>query len=128
MRTSKQVDQDGPPAVSPDDAGGCGAAWICEHRRDARRAMLGFRRATQGAHLTDWQVIDRQVLSFGRGDHGHILINTKDEAIDVAITTRLVAGRHKNLLGSDTVDVGDDGSIRLTMKPLSAVALLAGSE
>ena len=28
-----ETDQDGPPDVSPLEAGGCDAAWVCEHRR-----------------------------------------------------------------------------------------------
>jgi alpha-amylase len=123
-----ETDQDGPPQVSPHDAGGCGAAWICEHRRGARTAMLKFRRATIGTELVNWQIIDNRVLSFGRGDKGHVLINTHDEAISVSVSTGLATGTHVDLLGSGDITVGDHGQLSISVEPLSVVAILADSE
>jgi alpha-amylase len=123
-----ETDQDGPPGVSPHDSDGCGDAWICEHRRNARVGMLEFRTATQGVELVDWQVIDGRVLSFGRGSQGHILINTHDEAVNVSVSTSLPAGSHADLLGGGNVDVDDHGRIETSVEPLSVVAVLAHTE
>ena len=120
-----ETDQDGPPAASPHDAGGCGDAWICEHRRDARSAMLEFRRVSHGAELTNWQITDSHVLSFGRGDRGHILINTGEQAIDVGAPTALAAGRYADLLSGRDVQVSDDGFVVASLGPHSIVAILA---
>ena len=120
-----ETDQDGPPESSPHDDDGCGDAWICEHRRDGRTAMLKFRRATAGEELTNWQIIGGQVLSFGRGNQGHILINTHDEAIDISVTSDLAEGRYIDLIGGDPIDVGEQGHINLSLEPLSIIAILA---
>lgn len=121
-----ETDQDGPPNVSPHE--GCDDVWVCEHRRDSRAAMLQFRSAVQGSELTNWQIIDGRVLSFGRGDRGHVLINTSDESADINVVTRLAAGAYADLPGGSNVEVGEDGHIRLTLGPLSVAAILAENQ
>ena len=121
-----ETDQDGPPGISPHDA--CGSAWVCEHRRAARATMLGFRRATAGAELSNWEVIDGRVLSFGRGDTGHVIINTHDDAVDVAVISSLPEGVYADLVNGKQVEVGDAGLIRLSLEPQSVIALLAGTQ
>jgi hypothetical protein len=90
--------------------------------------MLGFRRATAGTELTNWQVVGERVLSFGRGDRGHVLFNTREEPVDVEVATSLAAGRYEDLLTGRQVDVDDNGRIALSLEPTSVVVLLAGSQ
>jgi len=122
-----ETDQDGPPESSPHDDDGCGETWICEHRRDPTTAMVGFRKATAGTELVHWSIANDSVISFGRGDKGHILINTGDQAADVIVDTELPSGDYTDLIGARPIAVGD-GVIETTLEPLSVVAVLAGSE
>jgi alpha-amylase len=123
-----ETDQDGPPAGSPHNADGCGKLWICEHRREARSMMLEFRRAIQGTVLTNWQIINGRALSFGRGDRGHILINTGEQAITVSAPTALATGRYADLLSGRNVQVTDDGLVVVSLEPQSVVAILADTK
>jgi alpha-amylase len=121
-------DQQGPPDVSPHDAGGCGETWICEHRRDPTIAMLGFRKATEGRELIHWDIADDSVISFGRGDRGHILINHSDRPIDVAVATGLPSGDYVDIVGGRPITVNENGLIEETIEPLSVVAVLEDSK
>ena len=120
-------DQQGPPDISPRDAGGCGETWICEHRRSSTTAMLGFRKATEGQELLHWDIADDSVISFGRGDRGHILINNSDQPIDVAVATGLPPGDYIDIVGGRPITVNEDSLIEQTMEPLSVVAVLEDS-
>jgi len=87
MSSYEFVDGDqGPPESSPhDDASGCGNEWVCEHRRSAIASMVKFRRETAGTGVTNWAIIGDKVLSFGRGDKGHIVINIGEQTIDITV-------------------------------------------
>ncbi len=120
-------DQQGPPDVSPHDAGGCGETWICEHRRDSTTAMVSFRKATAGSELVHWDIVNDSVISFGRGDKGHILINTGEQAAVVIVDTELPSGDYIDIVGARPIAV-KDGVIETTLEPLSVVAVLANKE
>jgi len=123
-----ETDQDGPPDVSPHDAGGCGDQWICEHRRDATIAMVGFRRATAGTEIVHWNIVNDSVVSFGRGDSGHILINIGEQAADVMVNTELPPGDYSDIVGARPISVNEDGVIEVFLEPQSVVAVLANEE
>jgi alpha-amylase len=118
-----ETDQDGPPEVSPLEAGGCDAAWICEHRRAVQVRMTEFREATAGAELVHWHITD-DVVSFGRGEIGHIAMNTGTSAVHVQVPTGLPPGRHSGLVNGATVIVNDEGVADIALGPLSFVAIL----
>jgi len=120
-----ETDQDGPPEISPHDTGGCGDAWVCEHRRDLTVAMLKFRKATQDAELFSWSIVNDAVLDIGRGDSGHALINTAEEPIDVTAQTMLKPGTYTDLVAGLAVEVGAHGMLHITIAPQSVVAILA---
>ena len=83
-------DGQGPPATSPlDDSNGCGHDWVCEHRRPAIANMVAFRRAADGADVVNWQISDGKVVSFGRADIGHVVINVSEQAIEIEVPTSL---------------------------------------
>jgi alpha-amylase len=117
-------DQQGPPDVAPGSPGGCGAAWICEHRRDVQRRMVEFRAATAGAELSNWQIIDDAVIAFGRSELGHIAINASNESRSVRLQTSLAPGRYKSLVSGDPVTIDEDGATDLTLGAMEFVALL----
>lgn len=121
-------DQQGPPDVSPHDAGGCGESWICEHRRESTIAMLQFRAATRTVESFSWAIIDNAVLSIGREDKGHVLINAADRALNVSAATSLPPGEYSDLISGRTVSVDDSGAIAMPLEPQSIVAVLTNKE
>jgi alpha-amylase len=123
-----ETDQDGPPDLSPHDAGGCGDAWVCEHRRDLTLAMLKFRKATANAEDSSWSVENEAVLSIGRGDWGHAIINTADQAIEVAVQTGLFPGRYIDLVSGHPVAIDERGMLHMTIDALAVVAVLTENE
>lgn len=119
-----ETDQDGPPDASPRDAEGCGTAWVCEHRRAVQERMAEFRAATAGAGLVNWR-IDGDVVSFGRGEIGHILINTGASTARVEVPTSLPAGRYAGLINGTPVNVDERQMTTLILEPLSFIAILS---
>jgi len=133
MSSYEFVDGDqGPPESSPhDDASGCGNEWVCEHRRSAIASMVKFRRETAGTGVTNWAIIGDKVLSFGRGDKGHIVINIGEQTIDITVPS---TGQYCDVIkngvrGEDCSQAQisvNDGVMNVSMEPLSAIAILAG--
>jgi len=107
----------GPPESSPFDDAGCGAGWICEHRSTTITDMLAFRRAVAGTDLSNWR-IDDEVVSFGRGDKGHVVINTAEEAATIELATNLPDGNYGG--GSVTA-----GRLSVTVPATGIVALVS---
>jgi alpha-amylase len=118
-------DQQGPPGRSPLSLDGCDAAWICEHRRAVQVRMTEFRAATAAADLTDWAIIDDAVISFGRGELGHIVLNTGPGPVEVRLQTSLPPGRYYGLINGMQVDVDEDSAMAVELGPMSILAILA---
>jgi len=124
-------DGQGPPDSSPlDDSRGCGQDWVCEHRRDTIAKMVAFRKATAGTALVNWNIMDDTVLSFGRGDAGHVVINTSDAARSVDLPTDLPAGSYCDVIagcGGAVAAVDGEGILRVTIGANRAVAVHTGT-
>lgn len=125
----------GPPASSPSDAtDGCDEAWVCEHRRTAIASMVEFRRRTAGTSVVNWTIADDDVLSFGRGEKGHIMVNIGEQTITIEITSSMPPGQYCDLISGGIGDggctgsqitVGDNGVITVSIEPLTTVAILS---
>ena len=122
----------GPPESRPVEGGACTSGWVCEHRRASMAGMVGFRKVTEGTPVTNWQAFGDQVLSFGRGDKGHVVINISAETVDGTFITGMKpgvycdvtsAGASANGCSGSEVRIGDDGVLQLSLAPLSAVAI-----
>ncbi len=112
--------------------GSCNGAWVCEHRRHATANMVKFRRVTAGNGITNWQVVEDNILSFGRGDLGHVVINVGDEAIRTSVASDLPAGQYCDVISGGSsengcsgasVDVDNNGRIEVSLEPLSIIAI-----
>jgi len=121
----------GPPASSPITSGGkCDEAWVCEHRRPAIAGMVGFRNAVDGTEATDWQTPGDTTVAFGRGDRGFVVINLGNEPFSGTLQTRMPPGTYCNAVTAcegDPIQVENDGNIRVSVPPMSAVAIHAAS-
>ena len=122
----------GPPASRPVAGGVCTSDWVCEHRRASRTGMVGFRKATQGMPVANWHAHSDEVISFGRGDKGFIIINISTETIDGTFVTGMKGGEYCNVVaiggskddceGSE-VRVDENGVMQTTVAPMGAVVI-----
>ena len=96
--------------------------------------MVAFRKATDGADVVNWHIDDGKVVSFGRGDVGHVVINVSEQTIEIEVPSSLPTGRYCDVITSGVdgeectqaqISVNDDVMI-VSMEPLSAMAILAG--
>ena len=124
-------DGQGPPDSSPHNDNGCGQDWVCEHRRPAIANMVAFRKATYGADVVNWHVSDGELISFGRGDIGHVVINVSEQAIKTEVPSSLPTGRYCDVIVNG-IDVENcprsqisvnDGLMTVSLEPLSAIAI-----
>ncbi len=122
----------GPPKSRPVIADNCGSGWVCEHRWQAMAGMVRFRKATAGHAVTNWRAFSDELISFGRGNKGHIIINMSAEPINGTFVTRMKPGNYCNVISDRTneedckeslVQVGVDGVVQLSVAPMSAVAI-----
>ena len=132
VMSSYQFEDDGqgPPDSSPhDDTSGCGYEWVCEHRRNTIAKLVEFRKAVGDAAVVHWDIIDNAVLSFGRGNRGHVVINTGELPMRIEIATSLPAGEYSDVIsGSTEATVDDDGSMSVTVEALSVIAIHLDNE
>ena len=118
-------DDDPVPTTSPHDpVTGCGVDWVCEHRRSLAMTMVAFRAATAGAPVLN-RAIGDDVVSFSRGDRGHVLINVGDTARVVTVDTSLADGKYRDRLADNHFLVVENGRISATLAPGSAATILA---
>ncbi len=120
------------PVYGPRDVADCdGEHWVCEHRRPATLAMVGFRnraRAAAASDVTHWWSDGAARLAFAvsRGDwvQGFVAINRAKQALTQRLQTGLPAGHYRNLLGESGVIVVDaEGLADVRLEPLRALAI-----
>jgi len=120
-------DDDPVPTTSPhDEVSGCGADWVCEHRRPTATAMVSFRKATRGLPVAHWRASD-DIVSFSRGDLGHVIINAGSKVVDLSVGTALPNGEYIDRLGKKTTIVVEGGQASAQLGPQSALVVLAKS-
>ena len=118
-------DNDPVPTTSPHDAdSGCGADWVCEHRRPTATTMIAFRKATAGAPVLNWVAADN-IVSFSRGDRGHVIINVAEKPLETLIKVGLADGEYTDLLAAGKTVIVDGGEALVRLEPGSALVLLA---
>ena len=94
--------------------------------------MVGFRKVTAGMPVTDWQAFGDEVISFGRADRGHLVINISDEPVQGTFITRMAPGEYCDVLSASAsevdcagsmITVDDDSVLQISVAPMSAVAI-----
>ena len=80
-------------------------SWICEHRRDAIAAMVAFRKATAGAPVAGFTVVnaDNNRIAFARQGKGFVALNNTALAANFQVQTTLPDGFYCNV-ASDAYD------------------------
>jgi len=117
----------GPPDSRPIAGNGeCDAAWVCEHRRPAIAGMVGFRNATAGTDVSDWQAPTDVTIAFGRDDRGVVVINLGTGSFFGTLHTSMDPGTYCDVVSgcqADNVRVEADGTVTVSLPPMSAVAI-----
>ncbi|WP_222598255.1 alpha-amylase [Lentzea tibetensis] len=115
-------------AGPPQDASGrvqdasCGAAWVCEHRSAA--GMVGFHNAVRGTAVVNWWDDGGDVIAFGRGSSGFVVLNDTDGAIDRWFQTSLPAGMYCDVSGTGgCYSVNSAGWFRAVVPAHASVAI-----
>lgn len=109
----------------------CGQDWVCEHRRGAIAAMVGFRNATDGAPLTHWWSNGHDQIAFGRADKGFVVINRESAPLTHTFETGLPAGTYCNVVAqgpptqSAEADCAPDHQLQVDRQGRLTVALPA---
>ena len=119
-------------------------SWICEHRREAIRQMVAFRRAAAGTPTTDcgrgdWRIdADPQRVALCRDGAGFLAMSLSATAATTVLVTRLPAGRYCNVAvhrltkaagaspatcSGTAITVASDGTASIAFSRRSAVAL-----
>ncbi|MBP2194320.1 alpha-amylase [Nocardia goodfellowii] len=111
--------------------------WLCEHARPGIAGMVGFRQQVGDTPVVDWSDNDGDLISFGRGRAGYVVLNGEDSAATaVAYRTSLPAGTYCDVMhgglrfGSCTgpvYQVDGAGEFRATVAPRTGIALHTGA-
>jgi alpha-amylase len=110
--------------------------WLCEHRRPFVARLLAFRKATATAAMTSWWDDGGDVIAFGRGALGFVVINNGATSVARPFATSLPAGSYCDVYAGTpiatgcsgaTVEVAADGTANLTVAAGSAVVIHAGA-
>ena len=122
----------GPPLTQPIVDGSCNNEWVCEHRRPSRIKMIAFRKAMGNLPVTHWLSKDNTLVSFGRGNQGHVIINIANKPVRGNFTTDLPPGKYCNMLSIETtksgctgnkIVVNAEGQLQVTIKAKSALVI-----
>ncbi|NNE71682.1 MAG: ATPase [Rhodothermales bacterium] len=114
------------------DAGlGCGDEWVCEHRWDLVRGMVGFDNATVGEDVMRLQKAGADRVAFTRGDRGWIGFNRSNEPWEVVHQTGLPGTRYCDVAAGPPSEDGcageavrvDAGMVSALVPPMGVVAI-----
>jgi alpha-amylase len=106
----------------------CGSGWYCLNRDQAVAGMVGWHNAVGTANVANWQSPAANVIGFGRGSVGFVVINNTGGTHTAQYTTGLPDGSYcvvtTNCAGRVTVA---GGRATVTVPAKSAVAFHTGS-
>jgi glycosidase len=127
------VDAGAPNGNSGTCSGNGGAnGWYCQHRWVAVSGMVGFRNAVQTTDITNWVSPSSQLVAFGRGSAGFVVINNSDQVWSSTFQTSLPAGTYCNVIDGvkngasctgTTITVGPNGSFSYNLDGRKAIAI-----
>jgi len=100
--------------------------WKCQHAWPEIKSMVAFRNATHGQAVSNWWDDGDNLIAFGRGDKGYVVINHEGATADRSFQTSLPAGTYCNVQNNTTVTVNDTGWFTASVAPNTALAIYAG--
>ncbi|KAJ9575442.1 hypothetical protein L9F63_007693, partial [Diploptera punctata] len=108
--------------VTSNDDGSCGNGWVCEHRWQAHRGMVGFRNVVAGTEITNWWDNGNHQIAFARGNKGFVAFMANDSDLQQTLQTGLPAGTYCDVITGEksgssctgkTITVNSDGTANI---------------
>ncbi|XP_030641594.1 pancreatic alpha-amylase-like [Chanos chanos] len=112
----------------------CGDNWVCEHRWRQIRNMVIFRNVVNGQPLSNWWDNGSNMIAFGRGNRGFLIINNDTWEMTITLNTGLPAGTYCDVISGDKsgtkctgkqVTVGSDGRAYFKINSAEADPMIA---
>jgi alpha-amylase len=117
--------------AGPPDGGRVDACWEngwkCQHAWPEIESMVGFRNSTRGEPVTGWWDDGNDLIAFGRGDKGYVVINHESHAVSRSFDSSLPGGTYCDVQSGDPVTVDANGWFSATLGPNTALALHGGA-
>lgn len=104
--------------------------WRCQWKWKEVSAMVGFRRAAEGLPMVEWWDDQADVVAFGRGTRGYVVINNGATSVRRRWKTQLAAGSYCNVLANPgwIVQVDANGEFEASVGAGAALALHTGAK
>lgn len=83
--------------------------WKCQHAWPEIKSMVAFRNATRGQAVANWWDDGDNLIAFGRGGKGYVVINHEGTTANRSFQTSLPAGTYCNVQNNTTVTVNSTG-------------------
>ncbi|MFH8340899.1 alpha-amylase family protein [Streptomyces sp. AM6-12] len=100
--------------------------WKCQHAWPEIKSMVAFRNTTHGQAVSNWWDDGDNLIAFGRGDKGYVVINHEGTTADRSFQTSLPAGTYCDVQNNTTVTVNSTGWFTASVAPNTALAIYAG--
>ncbi|SFY53705.1 alpha-amylase [Streptomyces sp. F-1] len=100
--------------------------WKCQHAWPEIKSMVAFRNATRGQAVANWWDDGDNLIAFGRGSKGYVVINHEGTTANRSFQTSLPAGTYCNVQNNTTVTVNSTGWFTASVAPNTALAIYAG--
>ncbi|MFR9674909.1 alpha-amylase [Streptomyces sp. TR06-5] len=101
--------------------------WKCQHAWPEIESMVAFRNTTRGEPVTGWWDNGNDLIAFGRGSKGYVVINHESSSVSRSYDTALPGGTYCDVQSGTTVTVDGDGWFTATLGPNTALALHTGA-
>ena len=127
--TDKDAGAPGATDTSVPDASCSNAAWTCMQRKTEITGMVGFHNAVAGTAVTNWYDDGNNVVGFGRGAKGFVVLNNQGSSSTRTWFTSLPDGTYCDVVAatdcSRPVTVSG-GSFTATVPAYGALAIHVG--
>ncbi|MCT2585511.1 carbohydrate-binding module family 20 domain-containing protein [Actinophytocola gossypii] len=121
------------PEGAPPNANGfvtdtdCGSGWYCLNRDPLVAGMVGWHNAVGDADVANWRSPASNVIGFGRGSTGYVVINNSGAAHTAQYPTGLPDGSYCDVLNDCATSVTvTGGQATVTVPAKGAVAFHTG--
>jgi alpha-amylase len=107
----------------------CSESFTCVHRFSWMKALVKFRNFTDSQFLVSDFHKEENLISYGRGALGHVVISLSEKHRDIRVKTKLSVGKYCNLIEIPQKQINcgfvdKSGFLHLTIPPLSAFVSL----
>ena len=108
------------------------AVWTCTQRWTEIRGMVGFHNTVGRADVTNWWDDGNNLIAYGRGSLGYVVINNTASQVDRSYQTSLPAGTYCDVVASTTCTktwtVNDTGWFTASIPAYGALAIHVGAK